>query len=722
MMRKIQYIFCFIFFSFVLNAQDLDTIPDAPSNMQDLIETFIISNEGDNGEFDLNDFLDDLEFYKKRPLNLNKANREDLEEFRLLTTIQINNLLNYRETAGELIAIQELQTIPSFDDESVQRILPYVTVGRDIDDYNIPLWEAMYKGSNEVYLRYRRTLEEKKGYIKDDRGESKYSGNPDNIYIRFNHKYENRVSYGITLEKDAGEELFSGVNAQQGFDYISAHLFLKDYNQTFKAVAIGDYSINMGQGLLAYQGFGGNKSADAINIKRTARTLRKYTSLGEYAFLRGAAATIRINENIEFTGLASYRNIDLNFDVDTIREDPNNFESDIIGFATSFTEEGATGESPFLLDDGLHRTESEIRRKNSASLLTTGAVLRYSKDNWHIAANVLYNKTSEPLLASEQLYKKFSFSGDQLINGSIDYSYVKGNFNFFGEAAISDSGGKAFMNGLIVGLDRTASLAIAHRYVERNYHGFFMNYLSETSKANENGVYLGLEVKPNKKWTVNAYFDAWKHPWMTFYSDRPSSGLEYFGRLTYYRKRRMRIYVQVRDEFKQRSGRDTEPQVDYTITRRKTAARVHFDNKISKALELRNRVEFTFFKNGSEATQNGFLVYQDVLYKPLAPLHFTARFAIFQMDDWENRAYAYENDILNSFYIPPYYNKGTRFYINLRYKGIRNMTAELRFAQTYFANVGTLDDNGDVITFGSGNEQIDGKVRTEVKAQIKYKF
>jgi hypothetical protein len=103
-----------------------------------------------------------------------------------------------------------------------------------------------------------------------------------------------------------------------------------------------------------------------------------------------------------------------------------------------------------------------------------------------------------------------------------------------------------------------------------------------------------------------------------------------------------------------------------------------------------------------------------VLYKPRRfPLSFTTRFSLFDTDGFQSRFYSFENNLLYTFSIPAYYNRGTRFYLNLRYKGIRNLTLEGRIAQTFWKNQGT---------FGTGNEQIQGQTRTQVSAQIKYKF
>ncbi|MEO1438217.1 MAG: hypothetical protein AAFV80_21930, partial [Bacteroidota bacterium] len=66
-----------------------------------------------------------------------------------------------------------------------------------------------------------------------------------------------------------------------------------------------------------------------------------------------------------------------------------------------------------------------------------------------------------------------------------------------------------------------------------------------------------------------------------------------------------------------------------------------------------------------------------------------------------------------SFSIPAYAYRGMRYYLNVRYRPLRNVTMEFRIAQTYLSNRDF---------FGSGLELIEGNTRTEFKAQVQYKF
>ncbi|HNL06085.1 MAG TPA: hypothetical protein PKH93_00850, partial [Chitinophagales bacterium] len=153
---------------------------------------------------------------------------------------------------------------------------------------------------------------------------------------------------------------------------------------------------------------------------------------------------------------------------------------------------------------------------------------------------------------------------------------------------------------------------------------------------------------------------------------------------------------------------------DYLTPHSRSNVRAQVQYKITPNLTLRSRAEWSWFSDGFNPREKGYAIMQDIIYKPLSqPISFNARFALFDTDSYNSRIYAYENDVLYVFSIPPYYNQGTRFYITMRYKPFKSTDIWLRFAQTNYTN---LDE------IGTGNERIDGHVRSEIKAMFRYKF
>ena len=70
-------------------------------------------------------------------------------------------------------------------------------------------------------------------------------------FIRYTYNYKQLLSFGFTGEKDAGEPFFR--NAQRyGFDFYSFHFFLQQTG-IIQSLAIGDFTVNMGQGLIQWQ-------------------------------------------------------------------------------------------------------------------------------------------------------------------------------------------------------------------------------------------------------------------------------------------------------------------------------------------------------------------------------------------------------------------------------------------------------------------------------------
>ncbi|PLX06079.1 MAG: hypothetical protein C0596_16450 [Marinilabiliales bacterium] len=110
----------------------------------------------------------------------------------------------------------------------------------------------------------------------------------------------------------------------------------------------------------------------------------------------------------------------------------------------------------------------------------------------------------------------------------------------------------------------------------------------------------------------------------------------------------------------------------------------------------------------------GYMVYQDIQYKPQnLPFTFTGRFAIFDTESWDTRIYAYEPDVLYAFSVTAYYSQGSRLVFIVKYSALDNLDFWFRIANSYYHDKDEL---------GSGLDAIEGKNRTDVKLQVRYKF
>lgn len=661
------------------------------NELMDQIENFI---EEQDENIDLVNLLERLRILSQNKLDLNNIDADELRELRLLTDIQINELLDHRIEYGDLISLEELQSIPSFQASDIIRLREFVQVNAN-DKFQMSIPQMIKESKNVVFAKWSRVLEDKKGFLAKEDGTTNYLGDANRYLVRYRNNFENRFRMGFIMEKDAGEQYFAA-NDNLGLDYLSVHAYLRDYSKVVKDVAIGDFTVSLGQGLISHNSFGSGKGALTTQIIRGGRVIRPYSSVNENGFMRGVGTTIRPYQDFELSVFASHVRRDGNIRTDTIELE----EPDLLFSSLQLS--------------GNHRTQSEIEDRKTIGITSFGGSIKYKKRRGHVALNAVSHQFDRNLQRSPELYNKFRFAGESLTNISVDYNYRYKNFNIFGESAQALNQGQAHMVGLMVGLNRFLSAAIHYRNYAKDYNALLPNAFGETSSNNnENGIYFGLEWQIAKKWKFRTYADFWKHPWLRFTVNRPSTGMEYYTRLDFYLKRKLLIYAQFSHETKLNNYTVDGLATTQVGIQERYKMRLHMSNQMTKGFELRTRAEFSIFNNPIR-TSKGFLIYQDFLFKSIAsPLSFTSRIAFFDTDDFQSRIFAFENSVLYEFGIPAYFDQGFRYYINLRYRGIRNLTLELRYAKTHLTNRDS---------FSSGNEFIDGDVRSEVKVQVRYGF
>ncbi|MBK7148405.1 MAG: helix-hairpin-helix domain-containing protein [Bacteroidetes bacterium] len=666
------------------------TQPDG-TDVQEVIENTASQNESES--FDYDAFIDELEQFKKNPINLNKADENTLNDLPLLLPTQIGSLLQYISLHGKLISIYELQAVPGFDLVTIQRILPYVMVDSDLSETKIPIKKLFSKGTFTFVSRYKQTIEKSEGYQLSEG--NRYLGKPFNLFLRFRYNYGTRLSYGFTAEKDAGEEFFKGSN-KQGFDYYSGHFAIRDFS-VLKTFIAGDYEVRLGQGLMVWSGFGVRKSPSVLNIRKQGIKLRPYTSLNESNFMRGAAFTVG-KKGFEFTAFGSFKQLDAT--------------ATALNADTSINTEEAFSS---FNESGYHRTPNEIEGRNSLLTLTAGGNFSYNQRSWHVGVNGLYNKFFGTYLPTLQPYSQYNLRQNWLVNASIDYRVQFRNVQLFGEQAISNNAGFALLNGALVSLDAKVDIAVVHRYFSRNYQSLFANALAEGSRPqNEHGLYVALSVKPIRQIRIDVYSDLYKSDWLKYLVDAPSWGSDNFLQLTFTPNKKMELYARYRYEFRKRNLSGNEAAFDYLDNEYRQSLRFNIKYKIGELFTLANRVEWSNFKNGNNKAENGYMIYQDIGFRKLGfPLSLNARLAIFKTDGFFSRIYTYENDVLYSFSIPALSGNGLRYYLMLNYNITRNIEVWVRFAQTNLFGVKTI---------GSSLDEINGNKRSEIKAQIRFKF
>ncbi|MEO7446088.1 MAG: hypothetical protein ABIU55_11370, partial [Ferruginibacter sp.] len=615
-----------------------------------------------------------------------------LRELTILSPLQIQNLLAYRRVLGILLNVYELQAVPTWNLRTIKKILPYVTVSNQPRLFE-SLGQRLHGGENSILVRVSQTLEKSRGYLADPATtKNYYPGSPQKLFLRYKYVYKNLLQYGFVAEKDAGENFFKG-GQKQGFDFYSGHFFMRNAG-IVKSLALGDFTVNMGQGLTQWMSLAFKKGPDVLATKRQADVLRPYNSAGEIYFHRGAGITLAKND-WQATVFGSYRKLDANFIADTSQ----NFDDYISSLQTS----------------GLHRTQSEVDDKSIQKQLAFGGNLAYNNARLHAGVNGIHYFLDLPLKKATDPYNLYALTGKSFGNYSVDYSYTFRNLHFFGEAAITDKLYKAFVNGLLISTASTVDISLFYRNISPGYQSLYTSAFTEnTLPTNEKGFFTGVAIRPNPAWRVEAYADVYSFPWLKYLVNAPSSGKDYFVQFTYTPNKQVELYSRFKSETKARNYDPLGLTLHPVIGQPKQNWRTQVSFKVNPAVTLRSRAEMTWFDKKNTDAERGFLIYNDFIYKPLLKKYSgNLRLQYFETDGYNSRLYAYENDVLYYFSIPLFYGKGYRYYVNLNYDLTRKLSVWVKWSQYIYKDQNSV---------GSGLDLINGNKKSEMRFQAIYKF
>lgn len=698
-MKGLIFTYSFLGLLLLAHFADAQRRREQDIDMEAFIEEFFPVQDEDINYEDVYESL--LQLYLN-PVNLNRADRSQLQSLFILSEKQINAFFEYIALNGRLLSIYELQAIPEWDINTIRRVLPVVEVretGYEADTR--PLWQRIInERNNYLVLRADQVLEQRRGFspadtLSDGSLSNRYLGSPQRYYARFRVSHLNDFSLGFTTEKDAGEQLrWDPSNEQYGMDFWSFHLQLQNKGR-LKNMVIGDYQLQFGQSLILGAGFAVGKGAETIaTARRSNLGIRPYTSVLETGYFRGGAATYELSKNIDITAFYSYNYLNGTVVIDTL-DNVEDFFS-----AINLT--------------GFHRTPSELSRKNQIVEQTGGANALYTNDkkNFQVGLTYVHTFYDRPLNRIQRRYTQYEFNGDENFNAGAFFNYSWQNFYFFGEGAISKSMGTGLITGFIASLTSDLQTSLVYRNYARDFHAFYGNAFGESARnINEEGLFWGLKYSPGRSFTWSMYFDQFRFPWLRFRIDTPSTGNEFLSRWTYRFSRSIIIYGQIRQENKARNFTHPDAKVNLVGNGQRRNVLLNLDYKIDRIFTFKSRVQASSYSLGEDFT-TGFALMQDV-NADIGQWRLSSRVALFDTEDFENRQFAYERDVLYFFSIPAYYGQGIRTYLLAQYKMSRKFTMWARVARTRYTDRNTI---------GTGLETIDGNIRTDVRLQLMYRF
>jgi hypothetical protein len=276
-------------------------------------------------------------------------------------------------------------------------------------------------------------------------------------------------------------------------------------------------------------------------------------------------------------------------------------------------------------------------------------------------------------------------------------------------------GGLAMVHGALISLDSRASIGILYRNYDRAYNTFYNAGFSEGGNTqNEKGLYAGLKLKLNSKWSLNGYADIFQFPWMKYLVDAPSFGHEFLIQPVYKPNKIFEIYGRFRQQVRQRNSRDSDGTVTEIEDVLQRNYRFNLSYTVNEFFTIKSRIEYVTLNRKSNKPEDGIMFTQDFVFRPKSfPLDIALRYALFDTDSYDTRMYSFENNALYVFAVPAYYYQGSRAYILVRYSFARHFDLWIRYGEFLYNNRSTIS---------SGAEEIKGSRKSDFVVQLRMSF
>jgi hypothetical protein len=653
-------------------------------------------------EYDLESLTETIHALYDRPIDLNTASRSDMQAIPFLSEDEIEKILIFRNEYGLFLSKYELYMIEGLDSSMTNSLLPFIRISNKKENHDtLSLFKNIIKTSRKsLILRYSRLLQDQKGYINRKNISSidhnqYFAGTADYIYGRLEIHELNDFDIGLTFEKDAGEAFFIDPAVRYyGFDHYAGYFRLLNRG-ILRQLTVGDFQMHFGEGLVLGRGFVKKGSETIGGIRNRFGGSHPFQGASESGFFRGVNLTMG-DRFFNCTGFASRRLLDAKMSNDTIG--PNIDDLYVTSLSTT----------------GYHRTPDEIYSKGNLTEYTLGFNSQYTfpGQNLTFGATIAYNFWAYPIRKSTYYYNQFNFSGMENHSEGFYYNFYKGKVNVFGEIAKSMGTGYGIVQGIIANILSNFETALHIRYYSPGFFSKYGKSFAEFSgNNNERGIYWGFKIMPIPHLEIRGYFDMFRSDWPRYNIAAPSTGNEIYMNIRFQQRSTMHLTFTFKQESKYRNDPYHNFPVLTIIEGKKRNYQFNFNLYAFDRLKLQTRIKGSSFRL-YEKKSIGYCFAQDIAYDG-RKFKIKSRIAYFYTDDYFNRQYLYEHDVLYAFTLPAYNGHGLRMYVLVKYSPVRNLDLWLKASQYHYF---------DLETIGSGLSSIFGNKKTEIKCQIRIKF
>lgn len=596
------------------------------------------------------DFLEILSDLQDDPIDLNSAPAYQILRIPFFNEELARAIVRYRREEGRFTRFSDLLDVPGFSAELLQAVTPYVRLQ--------PLT------SRRPALNYRlqmgRPLHSIRGFE-----ENRYH-NPLYIYQRLRWQPRGNLQIGLLSEKDSGEERLS--------DFTSYYLNF-EWEKARSDLLIGDFSIEAGQQLVMGSAYGSPLTIDSnLPFTRPALRWRPRSAVDENAFLRGIAWQYAPSDRYTFLAAFSRHPIDA-----TLAPDSLTVSS--------------------LYTAGYHRSDSEAAKRDrlEESVLSAIAVREFQGGSIGMQATGV--RYSLPIQLGGRLLPERAFYSSGW------YRWRQGLLQVQGEAALLEGQYPALQQALLVALPRPRlTYGALFYYYHPRYWAYHGRAFGKTAAppANELGFFLSISARLSGSTEAAAYF----------HSARPAGATEEFPFLN--RSRQVQISQVIgRSEvilrFTQRVRR-RDAGIALAPEQRAQILRLQVNSSVAAGLRLSHRLEVAWADSTAGSTRGyGVSFYQDARYNAGKNLRFQARWTQFDVPDFDERLYEFENDLPGTFRNILLTRRGFKWFFLLNYRPSPHYQISLKYREMFFP---------EETQVGSGLDTVLGNRKRELRGQL----
>lgn len=571
-----------------------------------------------------------LEQLSNHPISLNTCSEKDLLEIPFLKISDAQLIIKHRILNGDFLCLEELVAVDGLKIEQVRWIRHFVFVEKKV------LSSFKFKNFNNDS---RAELTLTRMFKSTD--EQLFPNQFFHDLIKFKLKLTENWHLGFNLENDAGEAyqpLKAGV-----FDFKSFHIYYQG-NSRLKRIALGDYRLHYGQGLGLGLGFAPGKGAQVLNAIRFNDGINKFSSFDENRFFRGIALSYdfkRFNLDV----FCSLKNKDARLISDTL----------VIGS---------------IYETGLHRTESELAKKNKLSEYFLGFHSSFTIKKIKIGLLALHRKLSKDLEVEKS--KPYQFWNESAANyylAGLNFRLNYKNFLLASEITFDSYRAHAAQLTGILAFDSKLDFVFLLRDYSKNYNNPFANAMSEWGNQNEKGIYFGTNYKISRNLNLAGFCDYYFSDWLKYRFPSRKWGLDYFSELKYELRTGLKTGIRIRRIISEELDEiSLKPLVNNQF-------RYYIQFKIYKNIEILSRYDL----NSSFGNAKSSLFIEELEWK-LKNVSFNIRYSIFSSDVNGPLLYATESELNGVFGLNTYSGNGNSGFFMLNYSIIKNLKLGLKIA------------------------------------------